>query len=135
MGVAQPARVNWQDPKAIIKLNEKIRDAPLIIEEEEKTAQEGVQISDYMPDSTRVNFFTSDQKKLIEANSRPMTGSRPMTSSSSFKIPIASNAPMNAVRSKNMDLTGINFFDEADLQGIQCKEDKDETNKSDEEYD
>ena len=62
-----------------------------------------------------------------------MTGSRPMTSSSSFKIPIASNAPMNALRSKNMDLTGINFFDEADLQGIECKEDKE--SNDDEDYD
>ena len=49
-----------------------------------------------------------------------------MTSSSSFKIPIASNAPINAVRSKNMDLTGINFFDEADMQGIECNEDKED---------
>ena len=56
--MAQPARVNWQDPKAIIKINDKIKDVP--IEEEEKTAQEGGPVNEYMPDSTRVNFFTSD---------------------------------------------------------------------------
>ena len=58
VGVAQPARVNWQDPKAIVKINDKIQEVP--IEEEEKTAQEGGHANEYMPDSTRVNFFTSD---------------------------------------------------------------------------
>ena len=49
---------------------------------------------------------------------------RPFTSSTSFKIPIASNAPINRARSRVMDITGINFFDE-DLPHLDSKNDED----------
>ena len=51
-----------------------------------------------------------------------MTGfsERPMTSATAFKVQLAGNAPSNFQRSKAMDITGINFFDEEPPK-VDCK--------------
>ena len=40
------------------------------------------------------------------------SSSRPMTSATNFRVPLASNAPIDAKRSRPMDITGINFLDD-----------------------
>ena len=73
-------------------------------------------------DSTRVNFFNSEQRLAAAASSDEET--RPASQSNPMRAPLAVNAPINATRSKiPMDMTGINFFESDDL--IQeAKEDK-----------
>ena len=74
-------------------------------------------------ESTRVNFFNSEQRLAAAASSDEET--RPASQSNDrMRAPLAVNAPINATRSKiPMDMTGINFFESDDL--IQeAKEDK-----------
>ena len=106
VGVAQPAKVNWQDPKVQERELKKLQTLRMVAELTAKNKEEGEAEQPGDHEQTKINFFSADDQQKAQQEE----GSRPPTMSS-FKVQLARNAPIDKKRPK-MDMTGINFFDD-----------------------